>query len=124
MKSLIFRILLATLMLAPIGLLHAQTDINTLVSGIKSGNTDALSLLFANNVDILLGDDEGSVTKAEAVTKTKRFFATNTPKGFVVKHQGNKNGSQYIVGSLSTSGGSYDTYVVLRAGQIVEFCIE
>jgi len=87
-----------------------------IASAIRSGNASALAAVFQGNVEITIKDSGNSYSKSQAEQVLKNFFATHTPKSFAIAHQGTSpEGSKYFIGNLSTSTGTYRTYVYAKA---------
>ncbi len=101
-----------------------QADINGIVTKMRSGDAAGIATYFDSNVEMsLLGDDASS--KSAATTKIKSFFGNYSPSGFTIKHEGTApNGSQYVIGNLTTSKGDYRAYIVVNGDKIQELTIE
>ncbi|MFK7907874.1 MAG: DUF4783 domain-containing protein [Chitinophagales bacterium] len=99
-------------------------DINGIASKMRSGDTAGLSAYFDSSIEMnILGDD--AFDKTTASTALKTFFGSNSPSGFTVKHEGTApNGSQYVIGNLTTSTGDYRAYIVVNGESIQELTIE
>ncbi len=86
-----------------------------IAGAIRSGNASALAANFQGNVEITIKDASQSYSKTQAEIVLKDFFAKNQPKAFSVAHEGTSpEGSKYFVGNLTTSGGTYRTYVYAK----------
>ena len=84
-------------------------------AAIKVGNSKALSEHFGPKVDLTLLEKEDSYSKAQAEQILKGFFDKNKVSDYKVIHHGSaKDGAEYFIGSLTTSGGSYRTYLLVR----------
>jgi hypothetical protein len=115
MRALIkyFAVLFLTMTLS-IGQSHAQSFDN-IESAIKSGDVSTLSKYFEGNVEIHIKDAQNSYSKSQAEAVLKNFFNTHTPRSFAVQHRGESpGGAKYFMGSLSTTAGSYRTYVYAK----------
>jgi hypothetical protein len=112
----LFRILLGAMILVlPLSAVQAQGDFQEIGSAIKAGNAKALSTHFDNSVEVTILDKEGAYSRSQAESVVKAFFAKNSPTSFKVMHKGSSGGnSQYAIGSLETSGGSYRTYIYVK----------
>lgn len=101
-----------------------QADINGIASKMRSGDAAGIAAYFDSGIEMsLLGDDASS--KATATTKIKAFFANYQPNGFAIKHEGTApNGSQYVIGNLTTSKGDYRAYIVVNGDIIQELTVE
>jgi hypothetical protein len=94
--------------------LNAQSFDN-ISNAIKSGNAAALAANFQGNVEITLKESGNSYSKNQAEMVLKNFFATHQPKAFAIVHQGTSpEGAKYFIGNLTTSSGTYRTYVYAK----------
>ena len=60
---------------------------------------------------------------AEAGAILSRFFQGNTPSGFTVVHQADKNDGGFVVGKMQTSGREYRvniTYIVKDGRALIQ----
>ena len=94
----------------------AQTSpLDKISTAIQAGNARAVADYFDANVEMTLPSDEGFYSKAQSEQILKDFFTKNKPSGFKIMHQGDSGGnSMYAIGTLSTSGGSFRTYIFLK----------
>ena len=84
-------------------------------SAIKTGDVTTLSKYFAGNVEIHIKDAQNSYSKSQAEAVLKNFFGTHTPRSFAVQLRGESpGGAKYFMGTLSTTAGSYRTYVYAK----------
>ncbi|MFT5053029.1 MAG: hypothetical protein ACI9FU_000239 [Granulosicoccus sp.] len=84
-------------------------------AAIRVGNSSALSEHFGPKVDLTLLSKEDSYSKAQAEQILKDFFQKNSVSDYKVIHHGSaKDGAEYFIGSLTTSGGSFRTYLLVR----------
>jgi hypothetical protein len=102
---------------------------NDIAAAIKAGNYKTIAGYFNANVELNMPGNEGMYSKAQAESILKDFFSKNSPKNYTPKHDGQSNdGSQYSIGVLETSGGTYRTYFFLKKQpdgfKIKEFRIE
>ncbi|MGB1242942.1 MAG: DUF4783 domain-containing protein [Chitinophagales bacterium] len=99
-------------------------DINGIASKMRSGDTASLITYFDDNIEMdILGDN--AYDKTTASTALETFFGSNLPSGFTIKHEGTApNGSQYVIGNLTTSTGDYRAYIVVNGESIQELTIE
>lgn len=105
--------------------LFAQVNINSIKSSLETGNVNSLSQYFANSLELTLLDIEDTYNKSDAITQLEAFFASHQPNGFNIKHQGDApGGAKFLMGTLRTSKGSFDAYLVIKGGTIQEFSIE
>lgn len=98
-------------------------------TAFNAGDFNQLSNLFSDSVDLTVRDTDGIFSKTQAKGVLKDFFAVNSPKSFVVKHQGSSNdGTVYAIGLYVSNKGSYRVYALLKniAGnwKIVQLQIE
>ncbi len=113
MKNFLF-----ALLLVPIVAFISVEELNldAITKAISSGNADALGQYFDANVEIAVMDKEETYQKAEAVKVVKDFFAKNKPTSFKQVHQGASKGqdSQYCIGNMTASSGTYRVYIYMK----------
>jgi len=84
--------------------------------GIKSGDVKMLSKNFNSSIDLTIGSQENTYSKAQAEQVLRDFFATSKPASFTIIHQGlSKEGAKYAIGNLTTSQGkNYRVYLYVK----------
>lgn len=82
---------------APVGLTNA----------FKRGSAEELSTYMGDNVDIIVPGSMKTYNMNDARKFMADFFVSNKVKGFSINHQGKRNESWFLVGTLTTSGGTY-----------------
>ncbi|MFN4246280.1 MAG: DUF4783 domain-containing protein [Flavipsychrobacter sp.] len=110
-KRTILTILSSFIMLAAA---NAQA-LEDVTNGIRSGNITTVAKYLDNTVSITISNNQSIYSKAQAEIVLKDFFAKNQVKDFIVK-QGGPSGqnAKYAVGTLQTSNGTYQIYLVLK----------
>lgn len=86
-------------------------------SALKVGNSKELAKYFNGNIELVILDKEGVYSKSQAELILKDFFAKNellTPNGFMKVHEGGKDVSKFIIGTLYTVKGRYRVYLVVK----------
>lgn len=113
MKNVLF-----LLLFAPFALMADQGNpsLEAIAKALSSGDADALSKYFADNVEISILDKEQLYPKAKATEAVRSFFDSNKPKSFSQVHQGSSRESsdQYCIGNMSATTGSYRVYIYLK----------
>lgn len=108
MKKLIFGlgVLLACSMFTAFTLMAGPFE--DVVEAIKKGDAAALSKILDNTVEINMTGKSNSYSKAQAEIILKDFFSKNTVKSFEIIHKGGQEGSsQFGIGNLVTSNGTF-----------------
>ncbi|MFN8242907.1 MAG: DUF4783 domain-containing protein [Ferruginibacter sp.] len=90
------------------------SGIDDVVNAIRSGNVAGIARYFDNTVEITMPDKSNAYSKSQAEMVLKDFFSTNTVKSFEIKHKGENGGSQFVIGTLVTRGGSFRTTVFMK----------
>ena len=87
-----------------------------ITESIKAGDMRALSSYFNSTIDLTVGSQENSYSKAQAEQILRDFFSNNKPSSFSIIHQGfSKEGARYAIGSLITSQGkSFRVYLYIK----------
>lgn len=91
-----------------------NSEIDKVVSAIKSGSSSDLAKYFDDYVQLTLPGQGDSYSKAQAEQIIKDFFQNNSVKDFELKHQGNAPSGHYCVGTLQTANGNYRTNVFMK----------
>ncbi len=91
-------------------------NISAITKAIGDGNADALMQHFDNTVEVAILDKEDVLNRNDAVKVVRDFFARNRTSSFSQMHQGSSKGqdSQFVIGNLSTSGGTYRVYIYMK----------
>jgi hypothetical protein len=88
---------------------------DNIAADIRKGDAPALAKYFNGNVEINIKDAQNSYSKSQAEAVLKNFFSIHSPKSFTIIHQGQSpEGAKYFIGTLSTSAGTYRTYVYAK----------
>ncbi len=90
------------------------TSIIEVVNAIQSGNAASVSKYFDNTVEITINGKSTNYSKAQGEVVLRDFFSNNTVKTFSVLHQGESGGSEFCIGTLATSNGTYRTTLNLK----------
>jgi hypothetical protein len=88
--------------------------IDEIITALKAGNAATIAKYFDNTVEITLPDKSNSYSKSQGEMILKDFFTNSVVKSFDVIHKGENSGSQYCIGTLVTSNGSYRTTVFMK----------
>ena len=89
--------------------------IDDIANAIRSGNPKNISAYFIDNIDLKVIDQEDVYSKQQAEMILKNFFAKHPVKTFSIAHKSvEKNGSQYIIGTLETTNGKFRTYFLIK----------
>jgi len=86
-----------------------------IVNSLKTGNAKELAKHFNANIDLTLIDKQEIYSKTQAELILKEFFSKNVPSNFTIIHQGEKVGSKYVIGNLTTSKGTFRVSLFLKS---------
>ena len=80
-----------------------------ITESIKTGDVRNLSTYFNSTIDLTVGNQENTYSKAQAELILKDFFSKNPPKSFNILHNGSSpEGTHYVIGHLiSVSGKTF-----------------
>ncbi len=84
------------------------------INAIKSGNAAEVAKYFDNTVELTVPEKSSSFSKSQAQLVLRDFFNQNPVKNFQVIHQSEKAGSEYCIGTLTTSNGSFRTTIYMK----------
>ena len=109
MKTLLFLLLSTTMA-------WGQPDFSAVISAIKAGNMTAISGYMDANVEVTVGDQDGSYAKTQAIDIVKQFFQKNAPSNCSFVHSGaaRDGASYYCIGNLSAGSGKYRVYIFFK----------
>jgi Domain of unknown function (DUF4783) len=106
------------LLFAPLATFANQGNpsLEAITNALNTGDADALSKYFSDNVEISIQDKEQVYNKAKALEVVRSFFNSNKPKSFSQVHKGTsrENSDQYCIGNLTAMNGTYRVYLYLK----------
>lgn len=116
MKHLYQRIIITIgLVLLFAGGARAQSALQDVSDGIRTGNVDAITPYFDNMVPLTLNSNQGAYSKQQAEMVLKDFFSRNMPKEFLVANSGTSNNAKFVIGEMTTTAGiKYTVYILLK----------
>lgn len=118
MKQKFMKSLLTSFMTVAIVMMSSfaqPTTIDEVIGALRSGDAEALSRYFDDNVELTLPVKSDSYSKAQAQVILKDFFGNNGVKGFELKHKGDSPGGHYCIGTLQTKSGNYRAHVFMKS---------
>lgn len=80
----------------------------------KNGDADKLALHLNTSIDLTVLETSGVYSKAQAQQIFKKFFDQHKVVSYEIIHEGDKGGSNFIVGKLVTNNGSFRTYYLIK----------
>lgn len=96
-----------------------------IISALKAGKASELVKHFDEKVALKIVNQEDVLSKAQAEANLNYFFNKYTVKAFSSSHVSSMNKqSQYITGTLETSGGKFRVSILIRHNLISQFRIE
>lgn len=106
-----------TALLLSLSLLMAQEIPAGVVTAFKRGSSQELSKYMGNKVNLVLQGRSTSVDKQKATTVMQEFFTENKVSGFNVNHQGKRDESSFVIGTMVTTKGSFRVNCFLKKVQ-------
>lgn len=96
--------------------LYGQPNFNAVISAIKAGNTTEIGTYMDANVEVTVGDKDGSYAKSQAISVINSFFQKHSPSSCSLVHSGSARdgASYYCIGNLSAGGGKYRVYIFFK----------
>ena len=95
--------------------ISAQSGLTeNILKTFKTGNSHDLATYFNTEIELTVKEVEDIYSKAQAEIIIKDFFSKNAPSGFKVLHKGIQENASYLIGILSTDGGSYRVYLFIK----------
>ena len=87
--------------------LIAQDVTTVLSNAFKQGSAKELAPYMGEKVEYINGGTTRNYNKSSAEQAMNSFFMANKVKGFTLNHEGKRNESGFIIGTLATQGGDY-----------------
>ena len=106
-----------TALLLSLSLLMAQEIPAGVVTAFKRGSSQELSKYMGNKVNLVLQGRSTSVDKQKATIVMQEFFTENKVSGFNVNHQGKRDESSFVIGTMATTKGSFRVNCFLKKVQ-------
>ena len=83
----------------------------------KKRNSQELNGYLSDKVELILEDRSINADRRTAEGKMAAFFSGNQVSGFTVNHQGKRDESGFIVGTLTTANGNFRVNCFFRKVQ-------
>jgi len=85
-----------------------------LIKSLKSGNAHDTAGYFDNTIEITVPGQSTSANKKQAEVILQNFFRDNPVKDFKVIHQSKNETSEYCIGTLITTNGTFRTTIYTK----------
>jgi hypothetical protein len=104
------------LLLSTTTALFGQPNFSSVISAVKTGNIAEISSFMDANVEVTVGEDDGTYSKAQATSVVKAFFGKNTPTNCSMIHSGaaRDGGSYYCIGNLLAGNNKFRIYIFFK----------
>lgn len=112
MKKRMLAGIVALLLCIPLVL--AQEIPQDVVSAFSTGDAAKLARYFGDKVTLVFQGNSRPADKQKATAALQEFFAKKKVKGFSVNHQGRRDGSSFLIGTLSTQQEKFRVNCFLR----------
>ena len=107
---------MASLLLS-VSLLMAQEIPAGVITAFKRGSSQELSKYMGDKVTLVLQGSSANVDKKKATAMMQEFFTENKVNAFDVNHQGKRDESSFIIGTLATTRGNFRVNCFLKKVQ-------
>ncbi len=87
------------------------------IVAFKKGNSQELSRYLGDKVDLIIQNKSTDANKVTAEGAISDFFSLNKVSSFNVNHQGKRDESSFIVGTLVTANGNFRVNCFFRRVQ-------
>lgn len=77
------------------------------VLAFKKGSSQELNKFLGDKVDLVILNRSTNTDKQAAESAISTFFADNKVRGFNVNHQGKRDESSFVIGTLTTANGNF-----------------
>ena len=104
-------------LLLSFSLLMAQEIPAGVITAFKRGSSQELSKYMGDKGNLVLQGSSTNVDKQKATAVMQDFFTKNKVNGFTVNHQGKRDGSSFVIGTLVTTNGNFRVNCFLKKVQ-------
>ena len=87
------------------------------IVAFKKGNSQELNRYLGDKVDLIIQNKSTDADKQMAEGALTDFFSTNKVSSFNVNHQGKRDESSFIIGTLATANGNFRVNCFFRRVQ-------
>jgi hypothetical protein len=94
-----------------------------LKAAFQAGNAKELAKYFDKNIELEILGTENIYTREHAEQILKSFFEQHPVKGFTMLFEGGKEASQYAIGKLVTSKGTYRINLLVKSQLVLQIRI-
>lgn len=94
--------------------LMAQEIPAGVITAFKRGSSQELSKYMGDQMNLTLQGNSTNVDKKKATTMMQEFFTANKVSAFNVNHQGQRDESSFVIGTLVTAKGNYRVNCFLK----------
>lgn len=110
------KILLFVLLLSNSSWMMAQPSFSTIINVLKGGEVNSISDYMDEQVELAVGNQNGTYPKVQALTMVNVFFQQNKPSNCTLVHSGSARdgASYYCIGSLTAGGKKYRVYIFFK----------
>lgn len=95
-----------------------------LIVSMKQGNAKETAKYFSSSIELDILGAENVCSKVQAEQIIKAFFEQHPVSNFTVIFEGGKDASQYAIGKLSTSKGTYRVNLLIKQQLVTQLRIE
>ena len=110
-------VLLLTCLFLWVSSIFAQDVPVGVVVAFKKGNSQELNRYLGDKVDLIIHNRTTHADKRTAERAMANFFAENKVSSFNVNHEGKRDESSFIIGTLGTANGNFRVNCFFRKVQ-------
>jgi hypothetical protein len=94
--------------------IQAQSESEDVKKAFQTANTGLLSNHFGETLTLNIEGKEEHCTKSEAHQDLQEFFSDHKVRSFEIKFEGQKDKSNFIIGTLNTDSEKYRVSIFFR----------
>ena len=110
-------VLLLTCLFIWMSSIFAQDVPVGVIVAFKKGNSQELNRYLGDKVDLIIQNKSANVDKLTAEETLFDFFSNNKVNSFNVNHQGKRDESSFVIGTLTTANGNFRVNCFFRRVQ-------
>jgi hypothetical protein len=100
-------VLLVTALSLSVAILWAQDLPVGVAAAFKKGNSQELGRYLGEKIELVVPGQSGIIDKQSATAALSTFFANHRVTDFQINHQGKRDESSFVIGTLITASGVF-----------------
>ena len=103
-----------------------KTDMDPISNAVAMGNAELLTEYFAEEVELVVEEEEDIYTRQEAQEIIEKFFQKYPVSSYRILHNGESSSGEhtYMIGRYRSPEAVFRIYIGMQGDQVLEFKVE